>query len=192
MSLPETVWRVSWAWKRARWRDSDYVVVFGDPDALVRLHAVFAEHLVAVPTPVVADGDIVAAASRSVGGARKNFSFHNPPKNTTTTHFVAGFATRTHSPEVRDDGGTGGGGERRRAERLQQVGQQSAAVVVFGADGAEHAEARAAVAVEGVVVVEPRQGQLVVLVVGAHHADLVVPVCGRRVFVDAQCAVVQL
>jgi len=86
------------------------------------------------------------------------------------------FATRAYSPEVRDDGGTGGGGERRRAERLQQVGQQSAAVVVFGADGAEHAEARAAVAVEGVVVVEPRQGQLVVLVVGAHHADLVVPV----------------
>jgi hypothetical protein len=84
--LPETVWRVSWAWKRARWRDSDYVVVFGDPNALVRLHAVFAEHLVAVPTPVESEGAIIAAASRSVWGARKNFSFHNPllEKNTTT------------------------------------------------------------------------------------------------------------
>ena len=53
-------------------------MVFGDPDALVRLHAVFAEHLVAVPTPVESEGAIVAAASRSVWGARKNFSFHNP------------------------------------------------------------------------------------------------------------------
>lgn len=119
-------------------------------------------------------------------GDEKEFLFHNP------RHTQKNTFRNAHLPEVRDDGGTGGGGNRGRAERLQQVGQQTTAVAVFGADRAEDAEAWAAVAIEGIIVVVPRQSQLVVLVVGAHHADLVVPVCGRWVFVDAQCAIVQL